>query len=309
MEVLSKLNPHIKYIPFNERLTQKNIFSIISQFDVVIDGCDNALTRYLVNDCCLVLNKPLISGASVKWEGQVTIYNKGDGPCYRCLYPECPQPKVMMSCSANGVFGPAPGIIGMILASECGKLIVGCSELLVKKLLLVDLLNLRFKVVKVRGRKKDCFCQQEGLNKESVMNFKYDEFTGTNLCQIKSQIKSEWNLKWEEVLKKEESPSSPKYLLDVRPKGHRKMVNLLDDDDQFKSENIELNELLANDISELDNKLPKDTTIYVYCRSGVTSQTATVHLREHGYDSMNIEGGILELLRINGVDSKFINNL
>ena len=101
--------------------------------------------------------KPLISGASVKWEGQITIYNYLDSPCYRCLYPECPKSNQMMSCNNDGVIGIAPNITGNILAMQCLKLIINSSELLVKKLLIFDLLNDDFKVVKLRSKKKEFY--------------------------------------------------------------------------------------------------------------------------------------------------------
>ena len=151
---IQQLNPYITINTYNNRIDQRSS-EIIKCYDYVIDGSDNALTRYIVNDLCVVNNKILISGASVKWESQITIYNYEDGPCYRCLYPNCPKSDQMMSCSGSGVIGISPNITGHILALQCIKLILGLSEILRKQMLIIDFLSDNYKKVKIRGKRKE----------------------------------------------------------------------------------------------------------------------------------------------------------
>lgn len=119
---LNQFNPllSVEVHPFN--LTQSNVIDLFSRYDIILDATDNPAARYLINDAAVALNKPLVSGSSVGWEGQITVYGM-DGPCYRCLFPECP--KVVQNCNEAGVFGVMPGIIGLWEAMQAVKLIVG----------------------------------------------------------------------------------------------------------------------------------------------------------------------------------------
>lgn len=124
-EALHDLNPEVRVIPHQVRLTAENAEAILAQYDVVIDGCDNIETRYLVNDTCLKLKKPLVSGAIHGLEGQLAVFQGylPDAPCYRCLYPEPPPPEAIPVCSESGVFGPLAGIVGSWMAAEALLLI------------------------------------------------------------------------------------------------------------------------------------------------------------------------------------------
>ncbi|CAM3788172.1 HesA/MoeB/ThiF family protein [Flavobacterium cucumis] len=123
-KVLAELNPHIKIIPFDEKLAQNNCESIFESFDLIIDGSDNFDTRYLVNDTCVKMNKPLIYGSILKFEGQVAVFNHKGNKNLRDLFPELPSPEDVPNCSMNGVMGTLPGIIGVIMANEALKLIM-----------------------------------------------------------------------------------------------------------------------------------------------------------------------------------------
>lgn len=123
-KVLAELNPHIKIIPFDEKLAQNNCESIFESFDLIIDGSDNFDTRYLVNDTCVKMNKPLIYGSILKFEGQVAVFNHKGNKNLRDLFPEPPSPEDVPNCSMNGVMGTLPGIIGLIMANEALKLIM-----------------------------------------------------------------------------------------------------------------------------------------------------------------------------------------
>ena len=126
---LQKRNSYPKYQVFNEKLSIENAAKIISEFDIVVDGCDNFATRYLVNDTCVSLGKTLIYGSILAYEGQIAVFNHKGGKQLRDLFPEAPSPEDVPNCSLNGVMGTLPGIIGSMMAHECLKLIVGLPHL------------------------------------------------------------------------------------------------------------------------------------------------------------------------------------
>jgi molybdopterin-synthase adenylyltransferase len=127
--VLEILNPLINIIAFHEKVTPENATQLIRKFDVVVDGSDNFETRYLVNDTCVSLSKPLIYGSILKFEGQVAVFNHNNSKNLRDLFPEPPNPKDVPNCNLNGVMGTLPGIIGTMMAHETLKLIVGLPTL------------------------------------------------------------------------------------------------------------------------------------------------------------------------------------
>lgn len=122
-EVLKKLNPVINYISFEEKITLDNCEPIVAQFDIIVDGCDNFATRYLVNDTCVKLGKPLIYGSILKFEGQIAVFNNNGSKNLRNLFPKPPNPEDVPNCSLNGVLGTLPGIIGTMMAHETLKII------------------------------------------------------------------------------------------------------------------------------------------------------------------------------------------
>ena len=127
--VLKKLNPLINVIAFEEKLTIENAARIIQDFDVVVDGCDNFATRYLVNDTCVALGKSLVYGSILGFEGQLAVFNHQGSKNLRDLFPEPPNPKDVPNCSLNGVLGTLPGMIGTMMAHETLKLILGLPSL------------------------------------------------------------------------------------------------------------------------------------------------------------------------------------
>ena len=129
--MLQALNPDVTVITYQELLHSSNIFDIIKQYDVVVDGCDNFPTRYLVNDACVMANIPNVHGSVFRFEGQATVFKPHEGPCYRCLYPEPPPPGMVPSCQEGGVLGVLPGIIGTIQAIEAIKLILDIGKPLI----------------------------------------------------------------------------------------------------------------------------------------------------------------------------------
>ncbi len=143
------LNPDVNVIALRQRISKDDIIDLIKDYDVVVDGSDNFPTRYLVNDACVMAKKPLVSGAILRFEGQVTTIMPGEGPCYRCLFEEPPPPGLVPSCQEAGVLGVLPGVIGGLQATEVLKLILGKGEVLKGELLIYNALKTTFRKVKV----------------------------------------------------------------------------------------------------------------------------------------------------------------
>ena len=155
---ISKINPNVVLNPHHSRLTEQNILSLISDYDVIADGSDNFETRFLVSDACHLNRKTLVSGAILRFEGQIATFKSylGDGyPCYRCLYREPPPPGLVPSCSEGGVLGALAGTVGSIQATEVLKEIMGIGTSLSKNLLLYDALETEFRKVTLK-RDEDC---------------------------------------------------------------------------------------------------------------------------------------------------------
>jgi molybdopterin/thiamine biosynthesis adenylyltransferase/rhodanese-related sulfurtransferase len=155
-KTLKGLNPDVRVVKYQERLTSENIDRIFGGgWDVIVDGCDNFPTRYLINDASVMKKIPVVHGSIFRFDGQVTVFSPFKGPCYRCLYPEPPPAHLAPSCQEAGVLGVLPGMIGVIQATEAVKLILGQGEPLVGKLLTYDSLRMSFRTLKLR-RDKDC---------------------------------------------------------------------------------------------------------------------------------------------------------
>lgn len=166
---LNSLNSDIKIVPLKEKLSRDNVLKIISEYDIVVNGCDNFPTRYLINDACVFSKKPLVDGSIFRFEGQVTIFHPAKGgPCYRCLYPEPPPPEMAPSCAEGGVLGVLPGIIGSIQAVETIKIILGKGEPLIGRLLMYDALAERFREMKIRRDPACPVCGDKPTIKELI---------------------------------------------------------------------------------------------------------------------------------------------
>jgi adenylyltransferase/sulfurtransferase len=149
VETIADLNPDVKVVPYGEALSSANVRQILSAYDVVVNGSDNFPTRYLANDACVFLKKPLVDGSIFKFEGQATVFMPGYG-CYRCLYPAPPPPGAVPSCAEAGVLGVICGVIASIQGVETIKLLLGLGEPLVGRLVFFDALSMEFRQVKFR---------------------------------------------------------------------------------------------------------------------------------------------------------------
>ncbi len=157
-QTFEALNSDVNVITIQERINSENILDLMKDYDIVVDGTDNFPTRYLINDACVMLKKPLVSGAILRFEGQVTTILPGEGHCYRCLFEEPPPPGLVPSCQEAGVLGVLPGVIGALQATEVLKLIIGKGKPLTNSLLIYDALGVNFRKVKVPKNKACPVC-------------------------------------------------------------------------------------------------------------------------------------------------------
>ena len=173
-KALTDLNPDVRIVKFAERLASENVDRILDEgWDVIVDGCDNFPTRYLVNDASVFKDLPVVHGSIFRFEGQVTVFKPHAGPCYRCLYPEPPPAHLAPSCAEAGVLGILPGLIGTIQATEAIKLVLGMGDPLVGRLLSYDSLGMKFRTVKLRRDPSCPVCGEQPSIKEYV---DYEDF-------------------------------------------------------------------------------------------------------------------------------------
>lgn len=273
---LKKLNPDITILPYNERLQSANAIEIISNFDLVIDGSDNFPTRYLVNDACVLLDKPLVYGAVLRFEGQVGVFNLSHKDTnikanYRDLFPQSPAPGSTPSCSEAGVLGVVPGIIGVMQAAECIKIITGIGEPLCNTILSYNCLSNRFYDFSVSPDENGHPAIPK--TEDEFLNFNYDWFCGTG------RSGNEISSREFDVLRSEENIT----IIDVREKDELPLVN------EFIHTRIPLRifeESLPN--------LPFNGKIIIFCQSGKRSLKAVEMLinKYPGITARSLEGGI-----------------
>ena len=172
---LQALNPDVNVIPIQERLSSENVMRIIKDYDVIINGCDNFPTRYLINDACVMAKKVLVDGSIFQFEGQATVFSPDEGPCYRCLFPEPPPPGMAPSCAEAGVLGVLPGLVGCVQALEAIKVILGAGTPLIGRMIHFDTLSTEIRVLKLR---RDPNCLVCGEDPQITELIDYEEFCG-----------------------------------------------------------------------------------------------------------------------------------
>ena len=271
---LSRLNPNVEIETYGEAISSSNALEIIQNYDVVIDATDNFPARYLLNDACVILDRPLIYGSIFRFDGQVSVFYPKKGPCYRCLYPEPPAPNLVPSCAEGGVLGVLPGIVGTIQASEAIKLIMGIGEPLIGRLLMVDALSLSFRELRIERDRNCPVCGENPTIRELI---DYEEFCG---LRRGGEVEGEFEITPEEL--KEKLEKEEIQLIDVREPFEWEICHIVG------AKLIPLSQLPSR-IHELDPTKP----IVVYCHSGYRSAQAVKLLRELGLRrSYNLAGGI-----------------
>ncbi len=276
-ERIEAINPHVQVETHQVLLNSENALDIFRDYDVIVDGTDNFPTRYLVNDACVLLKKPNVYGSIFRFEGQVSVFDAQQGPCYRCLYEEPPPPGLVPSCAEGGVLGVLPGIIGTIQAAETIKLILHQGRSLVGRLLLFDALKMSFREVKLRKNPACPICGEDPTIHELI---DYNAFCGIVPEPETNRTLSAYEISVEE-LKERMDRGEDLFLLDVRELHEYEIVNI-------GGHLIPLNDLPAR-IHELDSS----RDIVVYCHHGPRSGRAVDFLRQMGFRKVkNLVGGI-----------------
>jgi adenylyltransferase/sulfurtransferase len=279
---LQAINPEVKIDLYETRLTSANAISIIDPYDIIIDGTDNFQTRYLVNDACVLLDKPNVYGSIFRFDGQASVFHPPAGPCYRCLYPEPPPPGEVPSCAEGGVLGILPGLIGCIQATEAVKLILGKGSPLIGRLLLYDALQMRFQEFKVRRNKHCPLC---GDRPTITRLIDYDQFCGIR-GQETPPAQTPGGKSWEtsvEEFHQRLQQGDKVFILDVR------------NPEEFAICRIPGSTLIPlPELPQRFGELDKNVEMVVHCKSGMRSAKAVQFLRQQGFDKIkNLKGGIL----------------
>ena len=274
---LSGVNPNVRLVPYEERLTSVNALGIFRDYDIVADGTDNFPTRYLVNDACVLTEKPNVYASIFRFEGQASVFWAQKGPCYRCLYAEPPPPGLVPSCAEGGVLGILPGLLGVIQATETIKLILGSGEPLIGRLLLVDALSMRFRELKL---KKSPDCAVCGPNPTITKLVDYEAFCGVSLeAEVPAGSVPEIAV---EDFRTMRNRGEDFVLLDVR-EPHEIQICAFPE-----SVRIPLGALPEN-----LNRLSTADEIVVHCKTGGRSAKAVQLLRQAGFRKVrNLAGGI-----------------
>jgi len=280
---LEALNPYIDIVVHNARLSSENALGIIRQYDVVADGTDNFPTRYLVNDACVLLDKPNIYASIFQFEGQVSVFNykneKGEvGPNYRDLYPTPPPPGLVPSCAEGGVLGVLPGIIGSLQALEVIKVITGVGELLNGRFYIFDALNFESRTFKIKRNPGNPL---NGTNPTIKQLIDYEQF-----CGLKDDAKTTVKEVTAQELYDLEVSGEPFQLIDVREPHEYDIVNI-------GAELIPLGTVSAN-----ADRIARDKKVIIHCKVGGRSAKAIQELQDKfGFDNLyNLKGGILSYI-------------
>jgi adenylyltransferase/sulfurtransferase len=267
---LSDLNSHIKVVCHEEKLTLENAVSILNNYDIIVDGTDNFYSRYLINDFCISLEKPLVYGSVSMWTGQVSVVLPGQGPCYRCMFPMSPALGAVPTCSEGGVLGVIPGVIAMLQATEVIKLILNAGTSLAGRVVYFDGLKMAFREFSLR---KDPMCTACGAT--STLSELIQGFEEITAEQLEKMLNSEGKFE----------------LLDVREPHEFSVARLTG------ARLIPLREL-SERFSELNLMLP----VVVYCKSGQRSRIASEFLFQKGFSRvMNLEGGIDQYKKLDSI--------
>ncbi|MFI5144296.1 MAG: molybdopterin-synthase adenylyltransferase MoeB, partial [Ignavibacteria bacterium] len=261
---LYEINPEVHVNAYDFKLTAENALDILSGYDIIADGSDNFATKYLVNDACVLLKKPLVYGSVLKFEGQVSVFDSTKGPCYRCLFPEPPAAGEVPTCAEAGVLGVLPGIIGSIQANEVIKLILGTGNPLTGRLLQLDALNMKFSELSFS---KDGNCPVCGNNPSITHLIDYDSFCGND---IEHTPVNDWEITAEQL--KNKMDRNDKFrLIDIREQYESMITNI-------GGELIPMNNIPA----KMDD-FRKDEEIVLYCRTGHRSESVVQYLRKMGF--------------------------
>jgi len=278
-ETIHRINPHVRAVRHDTRLTSENALEIIRPYDIVVDGTDNFPTRYLTNDACVLLRKPNVYGSVFRFEGQASVFAPHlGGPCYRCLYPEPPPPGAVPSCAEGGVLGVLPGVIGLIQATEILKLVLGKGTSLLSRLLLFNALDMKFRELKLR---RDPQCPLCGENPVITKLIDYQTFCGVPPPSTTPTMHPD-EVTVHELKLALDDPQLGIQVLDVREPDEHRIARIAG------ARLVPLSSL-SERFTELDPSQP----YYLHCKAGGRSMTALAFLRERGFKHLkSVKGGI-----------------
>lgn len=282
-EKINELNPNVKVTVFNEMITSKNAESIVKDFDLVIDGSDNFATRYLLNDVCVILDKPYIWASIYRFDGQVSVFWKKHGPCYRCLHPEPPPTHMVQTCASGGVLASMCATIASLQVTQALQLITGVGEVLIGEVLSYSALDANFRKVKVN---QDPNCVVCGKNPSITSLIDYEQFCGPVKPRKDPGMKA---LELKEMLEKRNKNEIDFLLVDIREEPEKNLVEI------EGSVFINKDDIFANDGLAL---IPKDKPVVLYCRSGNRSTEVMNYLKHNGFlEVTHLEGGIVSWVK------------
>ena len=280
---ITELNPNVKVSVFNEMITSKNAENIVKDFDLVIDGSDNFATRYLLNDVCVILDKPYIWASIYRFDGQVSVFWKKHGPCYRCLHPEAPPTNMVQTCASGGVLASMCATIASLQVTQALQLITGVGDVLIGEVLSYSALDANFRKVKVN---KDPNCVVCGKNPSITSLIDYEQFCGPVKSRKDPGIKA---VELKEMLDKRNRNETDFLLIDIREEPEKNLVEIegsvfINKDDIFANNGLRL--------------IPKDKPVVLYCRSGSRSTEVMNYLKHNGYlEITHLEGGIISWVK------------
>ncbi|POY35461.1 thiamine biosynthesis protein ThiF [Solitalea longa] len=264
-ERLHALNPDVELLPFNDHLRVENALLLISLFDVVVDCTDNFQTRYLINDACVVLNKPFVYGAIHQYEGQISVFNYQASATYRCLFPSAPENGLVADCNANGVLGVLPGIVGCYQANEVVKILTGTGEVLFNKMLVINILDNSHLIFNFQAKKEN----------QNITELKPDDYQSLCSSFILNNI----------------TPVELTERLVLEPG-----IQLVDVREEFELEICKIDRAVHIPLREITlriNELNSEQPVVLICHHGIRSRHAAEDLMSKGFSKVyNLTGGI-----------------
>ncbi|MDR7416655.1 MAG: molybdopterin-synthase adenylyltransferase MoeB [Armatimonadota bacterium] len=273
---LEDINPDVRVVTYQTVLTSENALEILRPYDVVVNGSDNFPTRYLVNDACVMLGKPLVDASILRWEGQATTYLPGRG-CYRCLFPSPPPPGAVPSCAEGGIIGAVAGFLGSYQALEAIKILLGVGATLVNRLMLVDVLEGDIRYVRWQRNPRCPVCGDEPTIRTLI---DYEEFCGVPLpgrdlhqAERKPEVTVAQASEW---------------------LGRAQFVDVREAWEVAQAHIPGMHWIPMGEVETRYGEIARDRPVVVYCASGQRSGKVTEWLRARGYDNVyNLAGGIL----------------
>jgi len=277
-ESVAEINPFVEVILHTDRLESENALEIFAGYDLILDGTDNFATRYLVNDACVLLNKPYVWGSIFRFEGQVSLFWAEYGPQYRDLYPEPPPPGMVPSCAEGGVLGVLCASIGSIMVTEAIKLITGIGETLLGRLMVYDALEMTYRTVKIR---------RDPAGEPITKLIDYDVFCGA-VSDDAAQAAASHTISATE-LKRKIDAGDDFTLIDVREQNEFEIVSIPG------AVLIPKGDILSGEALSL---IPQDKPVVLHCKSGARSAEALAVLHKVGFaDAVHVGGGVLAWIK------------